>query len=70
MSQTLKNKLQISELQEEIKLLRSFIIGIIGKDEEGKYNPEFIKKIYKSSQETPKFIFKDKDSFLKQIRND
>lgn len=68
MIQTFKNKTKISDLQEEIRLLRSFIIGIIGKDKEGKYNPEFVKKIYKSSQEKQNYIFKDKQSFLSQIR--
>jgi len=67
MSQTLTNKLQISKLQKEIKLLRSFVIGILGRDKEGKYNSEFVKKILKSSQEKPKYTFKDRNSFLKQI---
>lgn len=67
MPQAFRNKPRISELQEEIRLLRSFIIGIIGKDEEGKYNPEFVRKIYKSSQQKPKYIFRDRHSFLKQI---
>ena len=38
MSQILTNKLQISKLQEEMKLLWSFVIGILGRDKEGKYN--------------------------------
>jgi len=38
MSQILTNKLQISKLQEEMKLLRSFVIDILDRDKEGKYN--------------------------------
>lgn len=68
MAQTISNNnVQILKLQEEIKILRSFIIGILGRDKEGKYNSEFVKKVLKSSQEKPKYIFKGKDSFLKQI---
>ena len=67
MSQTLTNKLQILELKKEINLLRSFVIGIIGKDKEGKYKPKFVKKIFESIQEKPEHTFKSKNSFLSQI---
>jgi hypothetical protein len=70
MPQALRNKYQISELQEEVRILRSFVIGIIGKDKEGKYNPEFVEKILQSSQEESKHTFKDSASFLKQIYKD
>lgn len=67
MPQMLKNKLRISAIQEEIKLLRSFIIGIIGKDKEGEYNPSLVNDVLKSSKEKPQYKFKGKHSFLKQI---
>ncbi|MEA3295619.1 MAG: hypothetical protein U9Q27_00540 [Patescibacteria group bacterium] len=67
MSQILTNKTQISELKKEISLLRSFIIGIAGKDKEGGYNSEFVKKIFQSIREKPKYTFKNKNSFLSQI---
>jgi len=70
MPQALKNKYQISELQEEVRILRSFVIGIIGKDKEGKYSPEFVEKVLQFSQEEPKHTFKDSSSFLKQIYKD
>ncbi len=70
MPQALRNKYQISELQEEVRILRSFVIGIIGKDKEGKYNPEFVEKVLQFSQEEPKHAFKDSSSFLKQIYKD
>ncbi|MCK4781517.1 hypothetical protein KAS79_01145 [Candidatus Parcubacteria bacterium] len=63
----LDNKLQMSRLQEEVKILRSFVIGIAGKDKEGEYKPEFVKKILKASQEKPEHRFKDKKSFLSMI---
>lgn len=67
MPQALRNKYQLLELQEEVRTLRSFVIGVIGKDKDGGYNPEFVKKVLQSSQEKPKYTFKDSASFLKQI---
>ncbi len=53
-----------SELEKEIQLLRSFVIGVAGKDKEGNYKTEFVKKIIGANQEEGKFIFRDKKSFL------
>lgn len=55
---------RFSELEKEIQLLRSFLIGVAGKDKEGNYKPEFVKKILRTNQEEGKFIFRDKKSFL------
>src|SRR3990167_8380347 len=43
----------VSYLQKEIELLRSLMIGLIGKEKEGRYNPQFVKKILRASQEKP-----------------
>lgn len=59
---------RFSELEREIQLLRSFLIGVAGKDKEGNYKPEFVKKILKANQEKGKFIFKDKKSFLSYLQ--
>lgn len=56
------------ELEREVELLRSFMIGQLGKDPEGEYKPEFVKEILKAAKEKPKYEFKDGKSFLKQIR--
>lgn len=61
-------KTTIKKLQEDISLLRSFIIGNLGKDMEGEYKPEFVKKILEAAKEKPEFVF-DKKTFLKQIRD-
>jgi hypothetical protein len=58
---------KFSKLEREVKLLRSFSIGIAGKDKEGNYRPEFVKKILRAAQEKGKFIFKDKESFLSRL---
>lgn len=66
--ETLEKLNNFSKLREEIKSLRSFIIGILGKDREGEYKPEFIRKILKTAQEKADFTFKNKKEFLKQIK--
>ena len=58
---------QLDILQQELNMLRSLIIGSIGKDKEGNYNPQFIKKILRASKEKPTHSFRDKKSFLKQL---
>ena len=67
MSQALRDKYQMIKLQEEVRTLRSFVIGIIGKDKDGGYNPKFVEKVLQSSQEKPEYTFKDSSSFLKQV---
>ena len=66
---TKTNKLnnEILSLKEEIRNLRSVVIGLLGKDKEGNYRPEFVKKVLKSSKEKSVGIFKDKKTFLKEI---
>lgn len=56
------------ELEREVELLRSFVIGQFGRDSEGEYNPKFVREILKAAKEKPKYEFKDAESFLKQIR--
>ena len=65
-TQTLERK--TSELNKEIGLLRSFVIGQIGRDPEGSYNPSFVKRVMKGLSDKPKYEFKDSTSFLKHIR--
>ena len=57
-----------NELEKELALLRSFVIGQFGRDPEGEYNPDFVEEILKAAKEKPKHEFKDGKSFLKQIR--
>ena len=54
-------------LKEEIKALRSFVIGALGKDQEGEYKPELIRKVLKAAREKTVFTFKSKKAFKEQI---
>lgn len=71
MTQAILEKINsnISRLQAETEFLRSFAIGVLGKDKEGEYNPEFVKKILKIAQEEGGFCFEGKKDFLKAIRS-
>ena len=59
----------VSHLQKEIELFRSLIIGLIGKEKEGEYKPEFVEKVLKASREKATYSFKDKKAFLSQLEN-
>jgi len=63
-----KNK--TSNLSQEIKLLRSVVIGWVGQDAEGSYNPKFVEKVLNNSKEQPTSEFKNKNSFLKSLEED
>ncbi len=65
MNQSLQNSRTI---QKEMQLLRSFMIGIAGKDSEGTYRPEFVVHILSEVSDEPRHRFNDASSFLEHLR--
>ncbi len=61
-------KANIADLQQEVNLLRSFVIGIVKEDKEGKYRSKFVKEVFKALREKAEYVFEDKKSFLKHLR--
>ena len=59
---------QVSELKQEVRLLRSAVIGIVGKDPEGEYRPEFVKRIKKAALEKATYHYTGPGSLLKLIK--
>lgn len=59
---------KISDIKNEMGMLRSFIIGVLAQDQEGEYRPEFVKKILRLSGKKVDITFKDSESFLKQVQ--
>lgn len=57
----------LQELKNEIGLLRSFIIGIAGKDKEGNYRPEFIRRILRAANEKPAHLFHSAKGFSEHV---
>jgi len=54
-------------LEKEVELLRSFVIGIAGKDKEGEYKPEFVDRVFRALKEKPEFKFTGSKPFLHQL---
>ena len=61
------NKTKEDLMLREIKLLRSVVIGWIGKDPEGLYNSKFVEQVLKNCQEKDEYAFKNKKAFLKSL---
>lgn len=59
---------QLNNLSQEVTMLRSFIIGIAGKDLEGDYRPEFVKRIKKAALEKPIYRYTGPGALLKLIK--
>ena len=59
----------IASLKDEMRVLHSLVIGVLGRDKEGKYRPEFTRKVSRLSKEKAGFVFKNDKSFLKQVRS-
>jgi len=57
----------LKRIEQEVSALRSFVIGLAGKDPEGNYRPEFVKKVLKASQEDIVGEFKNSQSFLNKV---
>jgi len=59
---------EVNNLQEELRILRSFVIGIINKDDkEGEYKSEFVEEILNTSKQEGKLL--NKDVFFKMIQS-
>lgn len=58
---------KIKEIERKIELLYSALVGLIGKDKEGIYRQNFVKKILKLSEKKPKYRFANKNNFLNQV---
>lgn len=67
MSNTMSQE-NVSDLKRELKLLRSFVIGIAGKDSEGEYRPEFVQRILKAASQGATKTFKNSQTFLRELR--
>ena len=59
---------RLEEIYKEVRKLRSFLIGIAGKDKEGNYNPNFVKRILKANKPKADYVYKDNESFLNHLR--
>lgn len=59
---------KVNNLSREVTMLRSFVIGIAGKDPEGEYRPEFVRRIKEAAKEKPIYHYTGPGSLLKLIK--
>lgn len=57
----------LTRLQQEVALLRSAVISLLGVDSEGEYRPEFVKQTLKAAKAPAIYQFKNAKSFLRQL---
>jgi len=55
-------------LKQEVLLLRSAIVGLVGKDKEGEYRPELVKSVLSSLDRKSTHTFTDVASFLEDVK--
>ena len=51
------NITSFNQLSRELIILRSFIIGLAGRDKDGDYRPEFVERVLRAGQEKTAGIF-------------
>ncbi|MBI2676766.1 MAG: hypothetical protein HYX21_02340 [Candidatus Yanofskybacteria bacterium] len=59
---------EISTIKREMGIMRSLVIGMLGRDEEGEYNPVFVRKILRAAKEKPTHTFNGCGSLLEAIK--
>ena len=63
-----KDQLDIRDLVQEVVMLRSFVIGMAGKDSEGEYQAEFVTRILAGSKEKIIGSFNNSAGFIKMLQ--
>ncbi len=60
---------ELADLKREMALLRSSLISVIGKDDEGDYSPKMVRELLAAAIEEPNNEFVGRGSLLSQLRN-
>lgn len=61
--------LTVQDLANELISLRSYIIGLAGKDEEGEYRPEFVERVLSASRDRDVERFTTAKDFVDRLRS-
>lgn len=54
-------------VEQELKLLRSLAISIVGEDTEGTYRPEFVRRALRAANKKPLRTFRSEKQFLEEL---
>lgn len=65
---TMAQQAGTARIVRELALLRSFVIGHVGRDTEGAYRPEFVRALLRAANERPRHTFRNPKQFLAQIQ--
>ena len=60
--------MNIKELTLEVRRLRSAVIGLIAEDQEGEYDPAYVKRVLSMRSDRADKEFTDATSFIKDVR--
>ena len=55
-------------LEQEVRLLRSAVIGLVGEDSEGNYRPEFVEETFAALSDKQRFVFSSPKQFLAHLK--
>lgn len=64
----IKTPPKLKKIEQDLAAVRSFIIGLAGRDKEGEYHPEFVRRVLQASQKKPTYKFTNAKNFLEQLR--
>lgn len=64
-----KTNRTVEKLKKEVAELRSFVVSVTGKDPEGDYRPEFIKRVRRASVDKPIYEYISPNSLIKLLKN-
>ncbi|MBI4175477.1 hypothetical protein HY523_02565 [Candidatus Berkelbacteria bacterium] len=62
------SKQNLTQLRTEVSQIRSFLIGLAGKDTEGEYRPEFVDRVLQQTTDAPTEEFTTAEDFLQRLR--
>lgn len=60
---------EVRDLKQEMQTLRSLLIGLLGRDEEGEYRPSFVREILRAAKQKPTHMFRGRGSLLADIQD-
>ena len=61
-------KNRVTDLVTEVRQLRSSIIGLLGRDDEGEYQPEFVERVLRNNRQRPTQKFTTPQAFLRSLK--
>ena len=58
---------EFHDIQQDVRMLRSLLIGMVGEDREGVYRPAFVRALLAASMEQPTRRFRNTKNFLDDL---